>query len=212
MKLTDAILATAVLAALVAFLPEDAHAADISELTAECDTCHGKDGASTDSDTPIIGGLSDFFIEEAMFIYRDRARPCVEEAYPEGPKKGEKTDMCQIADALSEEEITALAEHYANLPFVPVEQPFDAAKAETGAALHERHCEKCHAAAGSDPFDDAGLLAGQHSEYLRQSLEHFMNGERDTDEKMLEKLDELSDEDIEALLDFWASKHDIYNK
>lgn len=185
-------------------------AGGIDDLVKNCNDCHGDKGISKDADIPIIGGLSEFFIDETMWIYKDKARPCIDEEYQSGPKKGEVDDMCSIAADLSEEQIAELAAHYSALPFVPAEQPFDAANVAAGAEIHERHCEKCHAFAGSDPMDDSGLLAGQWTEYLRNSIEHFRAGERETDEKMLEKLEMLSESEIEALLDFYASETGKY--
>lgn len=180
-------------------------AADLQPIKDDCAACHGDKGASTDPEFPIIGGLSEFYLDEAMRAYREGARPCEKTTYPAGPRKGQETDMCQLASELDGKTIEALAAYYAELPFVPAKQEFDPAKAALGAKLHERSCEKCHAAGGTDPMDDAGILGGQWKHYLEEAFAHFKDGRRVQDEKMKLKFDELDDEQRDALLHFYAS-------
>ena len=49
--------------------------ADVQDDIEQCDSCHGSDGVSIESDVPTIAGVSPFIIEEYMFEYRDDARP-----------------------------------------------------------------------------------------------------------------------------------------
>src|SRR4051794_19867546 len=87
----------AFLAACV-LLPAAALAAPPDAL---CADCHGKDGASTESDIPVIAGQSAQYLTDAMTSYRDRKRPCPETKFRSGDAKRAKTDMCQIAAKLS---------------------------------------------------------------------------------------------------------------
>jgi sulfide dehydrogenase cytochrome subunit len=172
----------------------------------ECDSCHGKDGVSTESDVPSIAGVSPFIIEEYMFEYRDEARICRESKYRAGDTDRPATDMCAIARELSEEEIPEIAEYYGTKEFVAAAQDFDAEKAAVGKKLHRRDCEKCHSDGGSYADDDAGMLAGQWMPYLEQAFAEYASGERGMlDEKMKEKIDPLDAESIEALLHYYAS-------
>lgn len=179
--------------------------ADVMDDIEDCDSCHGKDGASIESDIPSIGGVSSFVIEEYMFEYRDEGRICREAAYP-GDTERPATDMCVIAKELGEEEIPEIAEYYAGLEWVPAKQEFDAAKAAVGSKVHRRECEKCHSDGGSYADDDAGMLAGQWMPYLEQVFADYASGERGMlDEKMKEKVDPLDAESIEALIHYYAS-------
>ena len=57
-----------VFAALVAMgglVSYDVDAADVGKLVEDCANCHGKDGASTESTIPIIGGMSEFYLSES---------------------------------------------------------------------------------------------------------------------------------------------------
>ena len=176
-----------------------------SEVAEDCQNCHGKNGVSTEPTVPTIAGMSEFFLTESMAIYKDRDRPCVEAEYLAGPDKGSKTDMCKIADGLGDADIESSAKFFAGQEYVRAKQDFDAGKAAAGQKLHDSGCQKCHDEGGSVAEDDAGFLAGQWTPYLRQVFEHYAAGERSMPKKMKPKMDELSAEDVEALLHYYAS-------
>jgi sulfide dehydrogenase cytochrome subunit len=180
--------------------------ADVLDDIEQCDSCHGKDGASTESDVPSIAGVSPFIIEEYMFEYRDDARPCRESKYRSGDIDRPATDMCAIAKELSEDEIPDIAEHYGSKDFVAAMQEYDAEKAAAGAKIHRRDCEKCHSDGGSYADDDAGMLAGQWMPYLEQVFADYAAGDRSMlEEKMKEKMDPLDAESTSALIHYYGS-------
>ena len=192
----------AVLALAVAPLPR-ALAGSGDEL---CADCHGKDGGSTEADVPVIGGVSETYLNDSMAAYRDNKRPCPETAYRAGDKKRPKTDMCRIAAKLSADDTAKIAKDLAADPFKRVKQPFDAAKAAAGKKVHDQACEKCHAEGGSSADDDAGILAGQPTAYLQETFAQFTKGARPQAEKMKVKFNALKPEDREALLQYYASQ------
>jgi sulfide dehydrogenase cytochrome subunit len=173
---------------------------------AECADCHGKDGASTQSDVPSLGGASEQYLLDAMAAYRDGKRPCPETAFRSGDKKRPKTDMCKVASKLSAEDTATVARRLAAAPFVKARQPFDATKAATGQKIHNQQCEKCHADGGASAEDDAGILAGQWTPYLRDTFAQYTNGSRPQAEKMKVKFNALKPEEQEALLHYYASQ------
>lgn len=180
--------------------------ADVMDDLEQCDSCHGKDGVSTESDVPSIAGVSPFIIEEYMFQYREEARPCRESKYRAGDTERAPTDMCAVAMELSEEEIPEIAEHYGSKEFTAAKQDFDAAKADVGAGVHRKDCEKCHSDGGSYADDDAGVLAGQWMPYLEQAFADYAAGERGMmEDKMKEKIDALDADSIAALIHYYAS-------
>jgi len=194
-----------ILAALVA-LAFSAPGTAAAPPDAGCADCHGKDGASTESDIPVIGGMSETYLTDAMAAYRDSKRPCAETAYRSGDKKRPKTDMCKVAGKLSAEETAVIARDLAGEPFVRAKQKFDASKAATGKKIHESACEKCHSEGGSLADDDAGILAGQPMAYLKEMFAQFTKGARPQAEKMKVKFNALKPEDQEALLHYYASQ------
>jgi sulfide dehydrogenase cytochrome subunit len=182
-----------------------AWAADVNALLEECAGCHGKDGASTESDIPIIGGYSAKYLADSLANYKNKARPCPEVKYYFGPKKGQATDMCKVAGQLADADAKAIADTLAAKPFVRANQAADAAKAARGKQIHEASCAKCHVDGGSDPEDDAGILAGQWMPYVAHTFEEFGSGQRPMPKKMKPKFDELTKDDIDALINYFGS-------
>ena len=71
--------------------------------------------------------------------------------------------------------------------------------------LHENRCVKCHEDGGASADDDAGILAGQWSEYLATTFEHFRKDRREGEEEMVKKVKKLSPEQITSLIHYYAS-------
>lgn len=192
-------------ASVLGFLVTGANATDIDALMQGCNECHGDDGVSQSSDVPTIAGLAEFVHADALYLYADDERPCADSKYRHGDTSRPAISMCAIAAELSEDEIDAIAAAYAELPYVKATQEFDAAQAAAGEVLHKEHCDKCHSDAGTNPDDEAGMLGGQQMDYLRNSFTQFMDGSRGQPKKMKEKMDLLSDADLEALAHYYGS-------
>jgi sulfide dehydrogenase cytochrome subunit len=179
--------------------------ADIQTLVKECEDCHGKGGVSQEDDVPTIAGISSPVHGDYLLAYQEKTRPCRKSKFRQGDTSRPETDMCAIAAKLSAADIEALANHFAEQPFVAAKQAFDAQKAAAGKALHARDCAKCHANGGRDPADDASILGGQHLKYLQQAFADFKSGDREQSKKMAEKWAKWSDADIEAVIHYYAS-------
>ncbi len=172
-----------------------------------CSYCHGKDGASTESDVPIIGGYSVEFLVNNLKAYREKERDCPDTKYRSGPDKGKTTSMCQIANGLKDAESRQIAVHLSKQKFVRAKQKFDPALAAKGKEIHEMYCEKCHSDGATQAKDDAGMMAGQWIPYLTQAMDEFVTGKRPIAKKMKAKLDEVSPEEIKALIQYYGSYH-----
>lgn len=180
--------------------------ADLAALVKDCEGCHGHNGVSTASDVPTIAGISAGVHGDYLITYKNKERPCAKSKYRNGDTKRPETDMCAVAGKLSDADIDALAKYFAAKPFVAAKQPFDAAKAAAGKALHMRACEKCHTGGGRDADADASILVGQQSGYMKNAFAEFMAGTRPQPKKMKEKLVGLKAADIDALLYYYASQ------
>jgi sulfide dehydrogenase cytochrome subunit len=183
-----------------------AWAADGAVVAEQCAVCHGKNGVSSESSIPTIAGYSAKYLSESLKNFRTKIRSCAEVTIPSGPKKGTKSDMCKVVADLSEADGEAAARHFASQKFVRAKQPFDAAKAQKGAAVYKLRCEKCHEDNGSSPDEDNGILAGQWMPYLRDQLVGFRAGKRPIDDKMKQRLDKVNKDEEELLLHFFASQ------
>ncbi len=193
--------------ALLLVLSGPSLASGLTELTAECESCHGPQGVSASSDVPTIAGQSADFIDDALHSYQLWGRPCVKSLYRHGDTSRPKTDMCKIAAGLSGEDITALAGHYSALPFKAAAQEFDAGLVEAGAAIHARACDNCHEQDGS-AASRGPILAGQWTPYLKATLKYIPTGEHQVPPMMERGLGKFSNEEISALLNFYASQQD----
>ena len=179
--------------------------ADVGALMQGCNDCHGTDGVSQWSDMPSIAGIPEFVIADALYIYQDEARPCGESKYRMGDTSRAATTMCAVVADLSEDDIDALAAAYAEMGWTKAKQDFDAGKAAAGKAIHEAECDRCHSEAGTNAEDEASMLGGQQMGYLRTTFGQYKDGSREQPSKMKEKLDALSDDDVEALVHFYGS-------
>jgi len=184
----------------------------VSAPPAVCADCHGKDGASTQPEVPIIGGISALALEEDLLAFRDGVRPCRTTYYRAGAPDQPTTDMCRIHADLSDDQIVQIAAFYASKAFVPAKQQPDPEKAARGENIHNNlKCVLCHFEGGSDPADHASILAGQWMDYLTTALIDFRAGKRWIPKSMETKFQNLTDQDIEALVHFYGSggyRHD----
>jgi cytochrome c553 len=185
--------------------PNDRPDDRLDELVAQCERCHGAGGVSAHEDVPTIAGQTAAFLEKTLRTFRDWGRPCIKSSYRTGDAPQLKTDMCQVAGGLSDEDMRALAGHFSAQPFQAAPQPFDAALAETGAALHQEYCRGCHGEDGSQA-GRGPRLAGQWVTYLKTSIRFVPTGEHLVPPAMEEAVIELSPQEIDALMHYYASR------
>lgn len=186
-------------------LPLSATAAGTAEWIETCDSCHGPQGVSSESDVPTIAGQTSAYIKATLKSYQIWGRPCIKSAYRFGDTSRPSTTMCKIAEGLDGEQIEALAQHYAAQTFAPAIQEFDEAKASAGGDLHEIHCETCHSMGGSIA-GRGPRLAGQWMPYLRAAFRQSSTGEHLVPPVMEKRLNEFTTDEIDALVHFYASQ------
>jgi sulfide dehydrogenase cytochrome subunit len=175
-------------------------------FNASCAACHGENGASNQSDVPIIGGLSAFALEENLFAFKHNERPCRDTFYRNDGQDRPNTNMCKIAAQLSDDQIVEIAAYLASQPFVAATQETDPEKVARGSGIHDRLCRHCHGKGGSDPADHASILAGQWMPYLALASMNFKAGKRWMPRNMERRLKKLSDDDVMDLIHFYGSE------
>jgi len=180
--------------------------AEVPDFILHCMDCHGENGVSEHSDVPTIAGLSAAYQEASLYAYKDGQRPAIPSSYRRGDLKRPKTDMKIIADKLDDEQITYIGLYFAAQRFVPAKQNFNPLLVEQGEKIHQSQCRRCHRQGGSRASDDAGLLAGQWSQYLKDTMKFYLDGTRETERKMKIKLDRLTEQQWQALLAYYASQ------
>lgn len=179
--------------------------ADVDALMQGCNDCHGDGGVSQWSDMPSIAGLPEFVLADYLYIYQEEGRPCSDSEYRQGDTSRAATNMCAVTADLSEDDIDGLAAAYGAMDWTKAKQDFDADLAAAGEAVHANSCDRCHSEGGTVADDEASMLGGQQMGYLRNAFAEFMSGDREQPAKMKEKLDELSADDIEALVHYYGS-------
>jgi sulfide dehydrogenase cytochrome subunit len=113
--------------------------------------------------------------------------------------------MCSLAASLSPAEKVALANHFEQQQFRPTSQTYNSSLADSGALLHhDRGCETCHSQGGRDGLGMAPILNGQRTPYLRNAFQQLRSGKRRGPKVMNQALAILTDDEIEALLNYYA--------
>ncbi len=168
----------------------------------KCEYCHGSNGNSEYDEVPNIAGFSAFYFIDTIKSYKTGARPS-EKFKAEGH---DETDMKAVTETLSDAELTALADYFAAQDFEAREQEFDSKLARKGKLVYRKYCKKCHTDNGREPSDDAGILAGQSTPYLKTQLEYFKEGDREQVDKMAIAFKKLKEGDIDKLLHFFAQQ------
>jgi len=181
-------------------------AQDFDAIVENCNGCHGDDGVSQWSDVPTIAGMPEFVHSDALFIYLDGARPCAESEYRQGDTSRPATTMCDVVAEIDEGTLEDLAAHYFGLPFVAAQQEYDSGLAAAGEAVHMKQCDKCHSDAGTNPDDEAGILGGQWMGYMKSAFDEYAAGDREQPKQMEEKMAELTEADVTALLHYYAAQ------
>ena len=180
--------------------------ADVPKHIQECMDCHGPAGVSQHDDMPTIAGASAGFIEETFAAYQYDMRKEVMSKYRFGDTSRKPTSMRKLSKTLNDAQIAEAAAYFSKLPFVAANQPYDPEKALLGKEIHMAKCEKCHSDGGRSAAEDAPIIAGQWTPYLKASVSLILDGKRDIDERMNRRVKELTDDAWDKLLNYYASQ------
>lgn len=206
-KATDAVATEVEAIASATFDEAAAIVANAPDSTELCVGCHGATAPSPFSDMATIQGLPIDAIENALYDFRAGTRPCRKSACSaEGACPD--LDMCMVTADLDDEAIGVLASWFSSLPFVAADQAFAPERAGLGEQIHQMRCESCHSDGGVAPIEQANRLRGQHKAYLRLALEQYRSGERMAVGMMDSSVKALSADEIDALLEYYASPID----
>lgn len=159
-----------------------------------CATCHGANGRSDQPLTPVLAGQPSLYTITQLFLFR------------EGRRSNEA--MTAIGKTLTDDDLRGFSDYIGTLPAVPppaAAAPPDANRMARGRALAEQHkCLFCHgpALAGGQQVP---RIAGQHEDYLRESLRGFRAGTRPGyTQAMTAAVSHIPVEDLDTLAYFAA--------
>ena len=170
-----------------------AQSVPLAERIKLCGACHGEDGNSRMENIPSLAGQPEFFIVNQLFLMR------------EGVRRIEA--MASFVKDLKDDELDALAKHFAKLPLKRSDEPIDPALVKRGAELSASlRCGSCHlpTLAGQQQMP---RLAGQRIDYTIYTLKAFRDNKRSgADTAMTATVFGVSDADIAALAHYAASR------
>ncbi len=171
-------------------LPGTSHS---DSLYSSCAGCHGTDGNSQSTHMPSIRGLNFAYFYAAMQAFRKDRRP--------------STIMGRIAKGYRSGQLQRMALHFGSTPWTGVQGAFDEELAKQGKVLHDKYCEKCHEQNGHFQDRDTPPIAGQAKGYLYYQMIDYRGSSKDLPRPpiMQERLEKLSDGDLLALAEFYAS-------
>lgn len=170
---------------------QDGAGADI--LSSACNGCHGPDGISEGRHIPTIAGLNFRYFYATMQAFRtDRRRGTI---------------MGRIAKGYTSFELQQIALYFGTRPWVGKPREVDAGLAQRGQALHAENCEECHEQNGHFQDKETPPLAGQARGYLLYQMQDYRVAASEMRQQpmMQERLEKLSDADLAALSEFYAS-------
>ncbi len=159
-----------------------------------CNGCHGTDGVSRADYIPSIAGLNfRYFYATMQAFKKDRRRSTV---------------MGTIAKGFRSSQLQMMALEYGAQAWpARLQADVDTALAEKGRKLHLESCEECHKQNGYFQDKDTPPLAGQAKGYLLNQMRDYRVAATIMPQPplMQERLEKLSDEDLMALAEFFAS-------
>lgn len=190
----------------------NAHALDGKKLFAEggsqpgampCVACHGADGLGlAAAGFPRLAGLPAEYVRKQLADFSSGARS--------------NPVMQPLAKALTEEEIMAVSEAVAAMPFPAVapayrsDMPVNAAQKLALQGAWERQipaCVSCHGPAGAGVGDAFPPLSGQPAAYLAAQLTAWQNGSRhnDPNDLMGHIAKSLTAEEVQSVAEYFAA-------
>ena len=171
----------------------------------DCVACHGEGGISPNPMVPILAGQPYTLLEDNLLAFRSGKRTCSPERNDGSPPALLAQTMCATVATLTDQQIAVIAAWFESLPFEPAQQAFEPALAEQGAQLHQQEgCERCHSDGGRISNAMAPILAGQWTPYLRRAMDALQSGTRKGPKVMNAAIHDLQQNEIEALLNYYA--------
>ena len=166
-----------------------------------CASCHGDTGLSPSRNYPHLAGQRAEYTYKQLLDYRDGRRH-------EGT--GQAQIMYKLAQLLDERDMQDLAAFYAIQPLPeakgePLPVPELVREGDPGRLI--TGCASCHGLDGQGGRNETPALAGQEPHYFINTMRAFREYARtnDLDEGMAQFAALLSDEEIDALAQYYAN-------
>jgi cytochrome c553 len=166
-----------------------------------CVACHGENGVSPSPDFPHLSGQSALAIYKQLHDYKSGARV--------------NEQMSPVAQQMTEEQMLAMANHYASLARGTLDRRLDWTADPTTDRLVRTGdtargipgCQSCHGEGAGGPMETP-TLSGQREAYFAAQMNAFATGARRNDvfNRMRDIASRLTPEEIDALARYYASQ------
>lgn len=177
---------------LAGFMTTSQASDSVEALANTCNNCHGVDGVSVGPNMPTIGGLPEAYLNNIMLEWKAGTRY--------------SATMGRLIKGYSDEQIAALAKHFAAKPWVPAAQKTDAKLVALGKKVTAR-CAGCHGENGNAGDGETPNLNGQWSQYLQlEALKYRDDAVAMPSRPMRNAAKKLSEEEVKAVAEFYASQ------
>jgi len=176
----------------------DPAAGEVLAKEIKCRKCHGDAGISDDEDDINIAGMSASYIFKQLRDYKD--------------KKRDERDMYKAVKDLDDRQLAELAAWYASLEPAQANPDRIVTDEVRKLVFHGdperllKACASCHGRDGRGGQFDHPALAGQHRNYLVDSMTEFKEEDRENDiyGRMRDVSSKLTEDEIEALADYYT--------
>lgn len=168
-----------------------------------CVECHGLQGEGLPDLAPRLAGLSEEYIREQVHGFRAGKR--------------QNTTMHILAEEVTDPVLDRIAAYFSARPLPRITPKLRGSQAvfrDPAAKLAYQGdwsrevpaCVTCHGASGIGS-GNIPPLAGQHADYIKAQLQDWKKGARTTDQDgvMTKIASQLSDDEIEALADYFSN-------
>lgn len=153
-------------------------------LTAVCGGCHGVNGVSVDTATPVLANQDARYLVEAIKAYRTTRK---------------RESMRLYVTGLSDKDIQSIAAFYS------VQRSKAAEKGQTLVKDLTERCERCHGEGVDNPAVAVPKIRGQDRDYLVMALRAYRDDRRES--SMMHKMSlPYSDAVIESLSSAYAGQ------
>ena len=164
--------------------------AESTDITRNCNECHGTDGLGFKPGLPHLNGQPEHLLTSMINAFQQGKRPTKVKMHRD------------IPDA----EVAPLAKHYS---LQKAQRPKSATNPDLvarGEAIYLKRCADCHVDNGRDSDKEAPLTAAQDLNYLIEQTLAFKTGVRKFPYLMDGAYKDLSDEDLTAAAHFFAAQ------
>jgi cytochrome c553 len=153
-----------------------------------CVACHGENGQAVEEHIPNLSGQKADYMISQLNKFRDGSRS--------------DPDMSLIAQDLSDVQIEALAQYYAQQP--PYRRETDENENLAGKNV-SAYCISCHGIKGKTVNQEWPDLAGQNKEYLMKQLRALRDGSH-LAPPMNDIAKKLTDQQITDVAEYYSQK------